>query len=189
MYRNAETEKAYRLGLVIGRFQIIHTGHEEIIRRAVELCDTVGVFVGSSQESGTAKNPFSYEMRKSMLTDIFGNDISVHPLPDIGAGNNCIWGEYVFQNVFDRFGEYPDLFVSGEEDRRTGWFPPDLFPELAQIFLPKSIDISASRMREYLIEDNFDSWKKYSNPCLWDRYPMLRNAAILSSDISDTSSI
>ena len=181
--------KKYRLGLVVGRFQIIHSGHEEIIRRAVELCETAGVFVGSSQESGTSKNPFTFEMRKDMLKDVFGDEIHVYPLPDLGAGNNCIWGNYVFQNVFERFGEYPDLFVSGEEERRTGWFSSDMFPGLAQIYVPKTIDISASRMRNFLIEDDFVSWKEYTNPCLWDRYPELRDTIILSSGCSGTSSI
>ena len=53
-------KKPYKLGVLVGRFQTFHTGHEEIIRKAIELCEQVWIFVGSSQESGTLKNPFSY---------------------------------------------------------------------------------------------------------------------------------
>ena len=56
--------KPFRLGLVVGRFQALHTGHEDMISRAIALCDRVGIFVGSSQESGTFQNPFSYDLRR-----------------------------------------------------------------------------------------------------------------------------
>lgn len=181
--------KQYRLGLVVGRFQIIHAGHEEIINRAVDLCDVTGVFIGSSQESGTAKNPLSYEYRRDMLRDIFGDSICVCPLPDLGAGNNSTWGQYVVQNVYEQFSSYPDLFVSGEEERRADWFPSEMFPYLSQIYIPKSIDISASRMRSFLIENRYDCWKEFSNPCIWNRYSELREAVIKSLIITDTSSI
>ena len=108
-------EKPFRLGLVVGRFQTLHTGHEDMIRKAIALCDRVGLFVGSSQESGTFKNPFSYELRREMLTDVFGSNVCVYPLPDIGVGNNAKWGDYVLGQVAERFGRLPDLVVSGKE--------------------------------------------------------------------------
>ena len=183
------TEKAYRLGFLVGRFQIIHAGHEEIIRRAVELCERTAVFVGSSQESGTAKNPFSYELRAEMLTDIFGNDISVWPLPDLGVGNNGIWGRYVLQNVYERTGAQPDLFISGEEERRTSWFTPDMCPGLSELIVPKTIDISASRMRGFILEDRREEWKAYTSPVLWSRYETLRETILRYADVSHTASM
>ena len=48
--------KPYKLGITVGRFQTFHKGHQVMIDKAIELCDKVGVFVGSSQESGTNKN-------------------------------------------------------------------------------------------------------------------------------------
>ena len=116
------SEKPYRLGVTVGRFQTFHSGHEYMLQKAIDLCDTVGVFVGSSQESGTLKNPFSYETRENMLKTVFGDKIRVYPLPDIGVGNNTKWGEYVLKNILDRFGSYPDLLVSGKEERRLNWF-------------------------------------------------------------------
>ena len=39
--------KPYKLGITVGRFQTFHTGHEYMLGKATELCDTVGVLVGS----------------------------------------------------------------------------------------------------------------------------------------------
>ena len=50
--------KPFALGILVGRFQVVHAGHEQMIRTAMALCDRVGIFIGSSQESGTSKNPF-----------------------------------------------------------------------------------------------------------------------------------
>ena len=72
--------KSYKLGITIGRFQTFHKGHQVMIDKAIELCEKVGVFIGSSQESGTNKNPFSYEMRESILKKIYGDRISIYPL-------------------------------------------------------------------------------------------------------------
>lgn len=80
--------------------------------KALELCETVGIFIGSSQESGTNKNPFTYEMRKFLLQKIYDERIQIYPLPDIGVGNNSKWGDYVINNVIELFGEKPDLLIS-----------------------------------------------------------------------------
>ena len=111
-------DKAFKLGIVVGRFQTFHTGHLDMIDKACAVCDRVGIFVGSSQESGTLKNPFTFEARRAMLQKVFGSRVQIYPLPDIGVGNNAKWGDYVLQNVRRRFGRAPDLLVSGKEDRR-----------------------------------------------------------------------
>ena len=94
-----ETEKPFSLGILVGRFQTIHAGHELMIETALSLCKQVGIFVGSSQEAGTAQNPFSYETREKLLRLLFGEQVQIFPLPDIGVGNNGTWGEYVLENV------------------------------------------------------------------------------------------
>ena len=63
----AQKEKPFSLGILVGRFQTIHAGHELMIETALSLCKQVGIFVGSSQEAGTAQNPFSYETRVVMV--------------------------------------------------------------------------------------------------------------------------
>lgn len=182
-------EKPFKLGIIVGRFQNIHAGHEEMIEKALELCDRVAVFVGSSQESGTNKNPFSYELRRELLTRLFGDKILIYPLPDIGVGNNSRWGDYVLRNVEERVGMLPDLLISGKESRRIDWFDGVADLIIAELYIPKSIEISASQMREFFCGNDFESWKKYTNPKLWDLYDTLREIVLASRDNHITESI
>ena len=182
-------KKPYRLGIIIGRFQIFHAGHEFMIGKAMELCEEVGIFIGSSQESGTSKNPFTYETRKSLIETVCGEGIKVYPLPDIGVGNNNKWGDYVIQNVEERFGTAPDLFISGKEQRRIDWFDSVKGITISELYVPKTIDISASQMRAFMLSGDAASWRRYSDPRLWDRFDELRDIVLASHVNQYTSSI
>lgn len=187
--RRTEMEKAYKLGITIGRFQTFHNGHQVMIDKAIELCEKVGVFIGSSQESGTNKNPFSYEIREGVLKKLYGEKISVYPLPDIGVGNNSKWGDYVLDNVIERFRKSPDLLISGKEERRIDWFDSVNGLSIAELYIPKTIDISASKMREMFIHNDFDTWKEFCDARLWDDFSEMRKIVLESHENTETASI
>ena len=182
-------KKAYELGILVGRFQVLHTGHEDMIEKALMICDRVAVFVGSSQESGTEKNPFSYEMRKKMLTTVFGDRLEVYPLPDAGIGNVAGWGEYVLQHVKENCGRLPDLSVTGKEERRQSWFDGPEGAGVAELSVPKTIDISATRMREFFNADDKESWKRYVNKKLIPLYGEMREIVLSCRENKETRSI
>ena len=185
-----ETEhKAYGLGIIVGRFQTLHMGHEYMIRMAQALCDEVLIFIGSSQEEGTEKNPFSYELRKELLTTVFKDSIMIYPLPDIGVGNNGHWGDYVIENAVKACGKKPDLLISGKEARRRDWFDGIEGLTISELYVPKSIDISASEMRDFFLSDDKKSWKRYVDRRLWPRYEELRDIVIRSQSNKETDSI
>ena len=181
--------KPFSLGILVGRFQVLHAGHEQMIQTAIDLCDTVGVFIGSSQESGTSKNPFPYALRRQMLQNIFGSRIQIFPLPDIGVGNTSAWGDYVLENVTNCFGRLPDLLVSGKEARRLDWFDSVKGVRIAELYIPKTIDISASQVRDFLITDDRDTWENYVNQKIHPMYDQLRKTVLASKDNTDTDSI
>ncbi len=54
-------------GLFVGRFQPFHLGHLKAIKWILERCENITVVIGSSQESFTKKNPFTFEERKEMI--------------------------------------------------------------------------------------------------------------------------
>ncbi|MGM9604078.1 MAG: adenylyltransferase/cytidyltransferase family protein [Faecousia sp.] len=183
------SSKPFSLGILVGRFQALHAGHEQMIRTALALCGQVGIFVGSSQESGTANNPFSYDTREGLLRLLFGDRVDIFPLPDIGVGNNGAWGEYVLRNVAARYRRVPDLLVSGKEARRVSWFDGMEDVRISELYIPKAIDISASQMRSFLLEDDRESWQRYTNPVLWERYDHLRRLVLESKDNEETASL
>ena len=181
--------KPYRLGILIGRFQAFHAGHEYMIEKAVALCEQVGVFIGSSQESGTVKNPFPYEVRAEMLGKVFGDRVKICPLPDIGVGNNARWGEHVLETVKQYFGEAPDLLVSGKELRRIEWFDSVAGLRVSELYVPKLIEISATEMRGYFLDNDFEAFKRFTNPVLWDEYDRLRALVLAAQGNEETKSV
>ena len=182
-------KKPYELGILIGRFQTLHAGHVMMIDKAIELCGEVGLFVGSSQESMTENHPFSYEVRKEMLEKVFGDRLKIYPLVDIHVGNYSGWGEYVLQNVVERFGRSPDLLISGKEERRINWFDGVSGLRISELYIPKLIDISASEMRAFLLKDDEASWKEYSPEALHGMYRTLRQIVLQSAGNTETDSL
>ncbi len=179
--------KPYRLGIIVGRFQVFHAGHEFMIDKAISLCEEVGIFIGSAQESGTYKNPLTYEMRKSLIETVYGGKVRIYPLEDIGVGNNSRWGDYVLENVEKQMGVSPDLLVSGKEDRRIDWFDSVKGLTISELYVPKTVEISASAMREFMIRNDKESWMRYTDPKLWDRFEELRQI-VLSSHLNQFTS-
>ncbi len=181
--------KPFRFGLIVGRFQTLHIGHEDMINKAIAVCERVGILVGSSEESGNFANPFTYGQRAEMLCTVFGERISVYPLPDIFAESCSEWGDYVLDTAYAGFGMYPDLFVSGVEPRRSEWFAGKHGINVAELYIPKTINISAASMREYLVNDSFDEWKKYTPSLLWNGYSEMRKAVLASKDNLESRNI
>lgn len=179
--------KPYELGFLLGRFQPVHLGHEDMIDKAISLCREVVILIGSSQEKGTAINPLSFEQRKELIENIYKKSVKVYPIPDIGVGNVSEWGEYVLRTVENACGKTPDLFISGKEERRQSWFEGEKGKALAECIIPKTIDISASRLREMLILG--DDWKNYVNPKNIEIYESLKDTFIKTRSKTETESI
>ena len=165
--------KLYKHGLIIGRFQLLHNGHKQMIDTALELCDKVVVYIGSSQESRTLENPFTFEERIDMFNKVFESEVSqkrliVRALPDIGAGNNDIWGRYVLGTFEAEFHKQPDLYITGCEKNRSSWFNNEIAPKVDELVITRNrIDVSASDCRKALKERNTELLEKYLPVELW----------------------
>lgn len=55
--------------LIIGRFQPLHRGHMEVVRKVVRESDHVTIGIGSAQYSHTKENPFTAGERYSMIAE------------------------------------------------------------------------------------------------------------------------
>ncbi len=181
----------YRQALVIGRFQPLHKGHVHIIEGALKNAEKVLILIGSSQESGTYKNPLTYEIRKDMLEKTFdefikAGRIMVKPLPDAGLGNVSAWGDYVMEKAEEAAGRLPDLFVTGEEERRKSWFENY---SIAEIVVSKVGDYSATKIRKALLLADFDSFKESVPKEITDYYDLLKEAVTEAENNKDSASI
>ena len=121
-------EKKYNVGLVLGRFQPLHIGHEAIIREALKQCEQVVVAIGSAQKQGVPSDPLSWQDRRDTIISCFSdeyysNKLLVMPLSDReNYSNDSSFGEYIMSNVFKAFEVVPDVIFEGAEAVRKDWY-------------------------------------------------------------------
>ena len=175
--------KKYKTGLVLGRFQTFHKGHEYIINKALEVCSKVLVFIGSSDKDGTQENPFSYELREKLIKKIYGNEIVenkliISPLADLGAGNVTKWGDYLFCEA-EKILRKVDCIVYGEESKCKSWFSEKIKKSVNFIVISRDdIKINASTLREYMRKNDFEKWKEFVNKKNWGEFEEMRKILI-----------
>lgn len=83
--------------LFLGRFQPLHLGHIEVVKRLAREHAEVVVAIGSAQVSHTQSNPFTVGERLEMVhgacRDAGLANVLVIPLPDVGR--NSVWVSHV----------------------------------------------------------------------------------------------
>lgn len=172
----------YELAVICGRFQPIHSGHQDIIRKALNHAQNVVVYCGSSNNVGTMKNPFSYEDRLKFFETLFPFSIfkdkrlKVLPLNDRkNPADDNLWGKYLMNVIEKDNGRRPDLFVFGNDKERDFWFSKeDLFGIDCLIINKGNIDISGTKLREEILNGRDDLFKKFVDPRLWKYYSFMR---------------
>ena len=174
-------EKPYDIGLVVGRFQHFHKGHKSLVENAYKLCDRVLILVGSAQESGTLRNPYLPSTRIDVIREIYGRDndkLMVKELNDLTNENDITadWGRYVLKNVKTHIRKVPSLMIYGNDEFRSKWFDPEDIQDTAELVIPRSkIPISATKLREALVKDDFDYWAKFVDEKTHKMYDRLRS--------------
>ncbi len=81
--------------LLIGRFQPLHLGHMEVIRRAIGDYELV-IGIGSAQKSHTIDNPFTAGERYEMIYRTLKKEgIGAHIIPIADVDYNSVWASHV----------------------------------------------------------------------------------------------
>jgi nicotinamide-nucleotide adenylyltransferase len=112
-----------KIGLAVMRLQPFHEGHAILIRRMLQMCDEAVIAVGSTQESGTARNPYTYEERRMMIQNAFpeAKNLRILPLTDIGAKSKREWVDYLMGELDKAGVPHPTHYFSGS-DEDAGWY-------------------------------------------------------------------
>jgi nicotinamide-nucleotide adenylyltransferase len=79
-------------GLLLGRFQPFHKGHEQLVERIADEVDEVVIGVGSADASHSVRNPFTAGERIVMITNVleeFAVTSYVVPIEDLDR--NAVW--------------------------------------------------------------------------------------------------
>lgn len=172
--------KPYDVGLICGRFQTFHKGHEKLVDTGLMLCDRLLILVGSAQEYGTERNPLNINTRTKMLREIYGDNsnIMIYGLADMTNENDICheWGRYLLDNVDRYIYKNPDVMIYGNDESRSNWFDKKDLANTTELIINRSeLPISATLLRECMVKDERKKWMELVNPKLHKMYDELRN--------------
>jgi nicotinamide-nucleotide adenylyltransferase len=87
--------------IFVGRFQPFHKGHLKVIKWILEKEKEIFIIIGSSQESLTKNNPFSFSERKEMIEKTLKSEkiknFKIYGLPDFK--DNIFWAKKALEIV------------------------------------------------------------------------------------------
>lgn len=172
--------KPYDVGLICGRFQTFHKGHEKLVGTGLMLCDRLLILIGSAQEYGTERNPYNINTRTKTLKAIYGDNpnIMIYGLADMTNENDICpeWGKYLLNNVDRYIYKNPEVMIYGNDESRSAWFDKSDLKNTTELIINRSeLPISATMLRKLMVEDNRREWMKWVNPKLHKMYDELRN--------------
>ena len=172
----------YDLGVVCGRFAHAHVGHKSLFDTSLSLCKRTCILVGSAQERGTLRNPYSVETRIKVIREMYPG-IPESTLTIVGLNDmtneldiNADWGRYFKQHVESKMHKFASLMIYGNDEFRSNWFAPEDLTNTAEFIISRStLPISGTDMRGFLVCDDEESWQKYTDPLVHGMYAELRD--------------
>ena len=110
----------FKSGMAVMRAQPPHIGHIKLIRRMLEECDKAVIMLGSVQEQGTDRNPYTYIARKQMLQKIFAGTPEAERIVILGMfdiNNPTQWADFVLDFLHEALPELPrpEVYYAGSE--------------------------------------------------------------------------
>lgn len=171
--------KPYDTGLICGRFQTFHKGHERLVDTGLMLCDRLLILIGSAQECGTERNPLNINTRTRMLKEVYGDspNIMIYGLSDLTNENDIRpeWGRYLLDNVDRYIYKNPEVMIYGNDESRSSWFDKNDLKNTTELIINRNeLPISATMLRQLMVENNRKEWMKWVNPRLHKMYDELR---------------
>jgi len=90
-------KKFTKYGLIMGRFQPFHLGHQAIVNEVLLEGKIPILLVGSTNKTGTDKNPLSFSQVKKCIKLVYPND----ELFILGIEDNTddIWMQNIYQSI------------------------------------------------------------------------------------------
>jgi cytidyltransferase-like protein len=163
------------IGLLVMRGQPFHVGHARTLTKAIEVCDKVVVALGSTQEFGTSKNPFTFSERKRMIKNYcldkanslngpYWENVTITGLRDINDAHR--WPDYVLDEVHRQTG-YIISTVFGGTSYDCHWFKSKQVKiEIVDRADPSIPFVSGSMIREMLLYGD-KRWMDFIPLCNW----------------------
>ena len=177
----------YKHGLAIMRAQPFHIAHARLVQTMLDECEHVSIILGSIQEHGTTKNPFSYNDRKKMIKNVFKNTphwdkLDIMGLADINSERE--WSGYVLDYIADEYDgteiPMPDAYYCGSH-YDGHWFrntklkiemidrTDQGFPYCSGTLVRDMCTYQDIRWKLYVHKENWEIVENLHNRLMWSR--------------------
>jgi len=145
-----------KVAVFIGRFQPFHNGHLNIIQKAISEFDQLIILVGSANRRISIKNPFSAEVRTTLIEEVLaetnpGAPVMIAPINDY-LYNDTKWETQVYYTVHNLLsGDTDDQAISivGFEKDDSSYYLRS-FPQWSLVEYQMQIEINSTDIRKAL---------------------------------------
>ncbi len=141
------------LAVLIGRFQPWHNGHAALLRQALACAPKVAVVIGSSRRARSAKNPFTFDERVTMISATLPDEararVTFIPMRDYFDDDR--WAGHVQQAVEALVDEGSEIALVGHFKDDSSYYL-NHFPQWQLVAAPREGDIDATAVRRVLFE-------------------------------------
>ncbi|HEY8559477.1 MAG TPA: bifunctional nicotinamide-nucleotide adenylyltransferase/Nudix hydroxylase [Pyrinomonadaceae bacterium] len=164
--------KKYDYAIVIGRFQPLHSAHQDLIRYSLTLAEKTIVILGSARAASDVKNPFTPAMREEIIRACFPqdeDDMIFRAVRDYPY-NDHVWTAEV-QNVVNEITDEDEAadariaLVGFFKDKSSYYL--NLFPQwnFEEFYCAdkKRLALNASEIREKYFSESED-WRELVPP-------------------------
>ncbi len=155
-----------KIGLVHGRFQPFHKGHEFLVNKMLKECDLGVVLIGSAFKSDR-KNLFDLESRRKMVRSIFKENknllIGANLDLEFPYSKNSQW-DVVFSSCVLSLTGYLPTHVYAGDNYSVIW--KRIKPKIKKF--KRFNNISATHIRKLLEKKSFDKIEKLVPPPVFE---------------------
>jgi bifunctional NMN adenylyltransferase/nudix hydrolase len=148
------TSTAARVAVVIGRWQLVHKGHESLLTTALALADQVVIVIGSAFRARDTRNPFTWQERQAMLLASLSaaDKARVHCVPVRDYFDDARWNAAVLAGV-KQFTDQSQAQVTlvGFSKDHTSYYLHH-FPQWALHEVAPSVEIDATALRHVFFD-------------------------------------
>ncbi len=144
----------YQAAVVIGRWQLPHAGHEDVLRTALSVAGQVILVIGSAFRSRDSRNPFSGPERRQMLELMLGADaarVTFVPVRDFYDDER--WARVVTEEVQQRVPHGQRVCLVGFRKDATSAYL-NHFPQWTEVPVTPAHDIDATALRRVYFESD-----------------------------------
>lgn len=168
-----------KVGVILARFQPIHNGHVELIKKAVDENEKVLVIIGSVDKLNK-RNPIPWTIRRDLVESTLKENnllgkVEIKELPDLTTedDNSHDWGFYLYSNIVTWIGQSTfTIYYSDGYEIITSWFPGFILRNCISLSLlaRNSIvsGISATKVRNLILDAKWDEVSKVVPSCVYE---------------------